>query len=646
MSHVKTDKKEKKTKAYIPPHLRNRMKKEKENDASAKGGRGVNSPKDSRTNSDSGFRGQSGGGQKSSRFERPPPEERRGGYNNERFEGGGRGYGGDRGGGFRSQSYGGGGYSRNGGGGGGRFERSGGYGRRERGIPTKQRNERLEKQLFGEKKGGTGINFKKYDDIPVEKSGNDIPKAIKGFEDLKKLGIHPVVAENIELAGYAQPTPVQKHSIPTVVAGRDIMSCAQTGSGKTAAFLIPTISAMLKKGLPPLPKPEGYTRRQVFYPVSLVLSPTRELATQIFKEAQKFTYRTGLRPVVVYGGQQAREQLRELERGVEILVATPGRLSDFIDRRRISLKIVDFLTFDEADRMLDMGFEPQIRHIVEECDMPSSKDRITLMFSATFPSEIQRLAKDFLNDYIFLTVGRVGSTTDFITQKVEYAAERDKKEKLMKILPECDGLTLIFVETKRGADHLEYWLNEDMGVDATSIHGDRTQKEREMALNMFRNGRCPVLVATDVASRGLDINNVLHVINFDLPSNIDDYVHRIGRTGRCGKTGTAISFVNEKNKNILRDLRDILSEAKQEIPDWFSQFVSQTRFGGGRRSGGRFGGRDYRKQSGETFRQDRWRNGHSDRRGGGGGSGGGGGGGYGGQRGGQGGGAKSRNDAW
>ncbi|GAB5371536.1 hypothetical protein AAMO2058_001588100 [Amorphochlora amoebiformis] len=566
---------EKKIKAYIPPHLRNRGK---QNGSSPKGEGG-------------GGRGGGSGGGRSSRFTRPASEPVRGGG----YGGGGRygdregGYsqnsGGSGGGGYRGGSFGGGSFgSRSG----NRFDRGGGgYGRRERGVPSKTRNERLEKELFGEKKsGGEGINFKKYDDIPVEKSGNDIPDGIKSFDDLKKLGIHDVVAENIALSGYSHPTPVQKHSIPTVISGRDIMSCAQTGSGKTAAFLIPTISSMLKNGLPPLPRSEGGYRRQIFYPVSLVMSPTRELATQIYNEAQKFTYRTGIRPVVVYGGQQARDQLRELERGVEILVATPGRLADFIDRRRISLKLVRYLTFDEADRMLDMGFEPQIRHIVEECDMPTSKDRITLMFSATFPNEIQRLARDFLHDYIFLTVGRVGSTTDFITQKVEYAPEREKRDKLMDILPNCEGLTLIFVETKRGADQLEYWLNDACGIGATSIHGDRSQQEREAALNEFRTGRCPVLVATDVASRGLDINNVMH-------------------------TGTAISFVNERNKNILRDLKDILSEAKQEVPGWFTQFVSSTRThgGGGRRSGGRFGGRDYRKSQGERFdqRQDRWR---------------------------------------
>jgi ATP-dependent RNA helicase DDX3X len=210
------------------------------------------------------------------------------------------------------------------------------------------------------------------------------------------------------------------------------------------------------------------------------------------------------------------------------------------------------------------------------------------MFSATFPKEIQRLAQDFLRNYVFLAVGRVGSTAEFITQKLEYGGdgERAKQDRLMDILSKCQGLTLIFVETKRGADQLEHLLVQE-GVEAMSIHGDRSQDEREMALAYFKSGRAPVLVATDVASRGLDIPNVQCVINFDLPSNIDDYVHRIGRTGRAGNSGTAISFVSEKNRGILRELFDLMKEANQELPTWFEQLVKSGGYGGG---GGGFGG--------------------------------------------------------
>jgi len=251
-----------------------------------------------------------------------------------------------------------------------------------------------------------------------------------------------------------------------------------------------------------------------------------------------------------------------------------------------------------------MGFEPQIRHIVEKNDMPA-KGRQTLMFSATFPKEIQRLAQDFLNNYVFLTVGRVGSTTDIITQKLEYAHDLDKKDLLLNILAKCDGLTLIFVETKKGADALEDFLIAQ-GLNAMSIHGDRTQEDREFALSAFRNGEVSVLVATDVAARGLDIPNVLYVINYDMPSNIDDYVHRIGRTGRCGHTGTAIAFINEKNKNILRDLYNLLKETNQQFDRWFEDMVQEAvgpsyrHSGPSRRGRGapRYGARDYRRDKG------------------------------------------------
>lgn len=423
--------------------------------------------------------------------------------------------------------------------------------------------------MFGDAK--TGINFENYESIPVETSGENVPDPITSFKDYN---FHEVLKNNIDLAGYEVPTPVQKHSVPIAGAGRDLMACAQTGSGKTAAFLFPLITKLLSIDLDALGddgRQFNFSRRPKAFPYSLILAPTRELATQIHEESRKFTYRTGLRPVVVYGGQEVRAQLKELDLGCDILVATPGRLVDLIERGKVSLSRVQYLCFDEADRMLDMGFEPQIRYIVERCDMPVV-GRQTLMFSATFPKEIQRLAQDFLDNYVFLAVGRVGSTTDFITQKVEYSRDNEKRDLLMSILPKCEGLTLIFTETKRGADGLENFLYEQ-GVNATSIHGDRSQQERETALQNFRCGRCPVLVATDVAARGLDIPNVLHVINYDMPNNIDDYVHRIGRTGRCGNHGTAIAFVNEDNRNILRDLYDLLVENNQKIEKWFYELM-------------------------------------------------------------------------
>lgn len=395
---------------------------------------------------------------------------------------------------------------------------------------------------------------------------------------------------NITLAGYQIPTPVQKYSIPIVMNGRDLMACAQTGSGKTGGFLFPILSQAYQNG-PAAPPPSAagyYGRQRKAYPTSLILAPTRELVSQIFEETKKFAYRSWVRPCVVYGGADIGSQLRQIERGCDLLVATPGRLVDLIERGRISLANIKYLVLDEADRMLDMGFEPQIRRIVEGEDMPKVNDRQTLMFSATFPRDIQMLARDFLKDYVFLSVGRVGSTSENITQKVEYVEDYDKRSVLLDILHthSSTGLTLIFVETKRMADALsDFLINQRF--PASAIHGDRTQRERERALDMFRSGRYPILVATAVAARGLDIPNVTHVVNYDLPTDIDDYVHRIGRTGRAGNTGIATAFFNRGNRGVVRDLIDLLKEAHQEVPSFLESIAREGSGFGGR--GGRGG---------------------------------------------------------
>jgi len=341
----------------------------------------------------------------------------------------------------------------------------------------------------------------------------------------------------------------------------------------------------------------------------LVLAPTRELACQIYDEGRKFSWKTGLQTVVVYGGVPIGSQLRDLERGCDILVATPGRLVDIIERGRISLSSIRFLILDEADRMLDMGFEPQIRRIVEQEDMPPSKDRQTLMFSATFPKEIQRLASAFLYDYIFLAVGRVGSTTDLVTQKFIRCDEQDKPNMLLDLINSVSGLTIIFVETKKKADILEDFLLGER-FRATSIHGDRGQEDRTAALRSFSNGTTPYLIATNVAARGLDIENIMHVINYDMPTDIDDYVHRIGRTGRAGKPGLATAFITEENANIIPKLIEILDESGQEVPEWLDKMRTYQRRGSsggyrGRGRGGHFGGRDYRSHNGKYDRDPR-----------------------------------------
>uniref|UniRef100_A0A672J3Z2 RNA helicase n=1 Tax=Salarias fasciatus TaxID=181472 RepID=A0A672J3Z2_SALFA len=434
------------------------------------------------------------------------------------------------------------------------------------------RNERLEHELFSG--SNTGINFEKYDDIPVEATGQNCPHHIESFQDVD---MGEIIMGNIALSRYTRPTPVQKYAIPIVKSKRDLMACAQTGSGKTAAFLLPILSQIYTDGPGEAlnaAKENGKYGRRKQYPISLVLAPTRELALQIYDEARKFSYRSRVRPCVVYGGADIGQQIRDLERGCHLLVATPGRLVDMMERGKIGLDYCKYLVLDEADRMLDMGFEPQIRRIVEQDTMPHKGIRQTMMFSATFPKEIQILARDFLEEYIFLAVGRVGSTSENITQKVVWVEESDKRSFLLDLLSATgkDSLTLVFVETKKGADALEDFLYRE-GYACTSIHGDRSQRDREEALSQFRSGKCPILVATAVAARGLDISNVKHVINFDLPSDIEEYVHRIGRTGRVGNLGLATSFFNDKNGNITKDLLDILVEAKQEVPSWLESLA-------------------------------------------------------------------------
>lgn len=475
-----------------------------------------------------------------------------------------------------------------------------------------EREKEEELRLFGT--GGTqaGINFEKYDAIPVEVSGQDPPEPFVNFSDLD---LGECLNHNIELAHYSKPTPVQKHAVPISLAGRDLMACAQTGSGKTAAFLFPIIAQLNRDGFGQ--GRHGIEREGIkmrVYPAALILAPTRELAVQIFEEATKFCFRSGLKVAVVYGGVRIGDQMAVLRRyGCDILVATPGRLHDMLERETISVRGVKFLTLDEADRMLDMGFEPQIRDIVQQRDMPAPGERRTTMFSATFPREIQRLAAEFLYNYLFVVVGSVGTTTDDITQRLLYVENEEMRRRtLVELLRSVDGLTLVFVETKRDADYIENFLSRE-GFPATSIHGDRSQREREDALASFRHGQTPVLVATDVAARGLDINNVAHVINYNMPTDIERYIHRIGRTGRVGNPGLATGLMNEDDKPIANELMQLLLDHNQEIPEWFERLArsagtSHLTGGGGGRRGGRggghysFGARDHRQHANFTSR--------------------------------------------
>ncbi|KAL8203871.1 UNVERIFIED_CONTAM: putative ATP-dependent RNA helicase ddx4 [Gekko kuhli] len=412
----------------------------------------------------------------------------------------------------------------------------------------------------------SGINFDKYDNILVEVSGHDCPAAILTFEEAN---LCQTLMKNIAKAGYSKLTPVQKHSIPIVLAERDLMACAQTGSGKTAAFLIPILAQMMRDGI------SATQFKEQQEPECIIVAPTRELVNQIFLESRKFSYGTCIRPVVVYGGTQTIHSIRQVMQGCNILCATPGRLLDIIGREKIGLSKLRYLVLDEADRMLDMGFGPEMKKLISCPGMPPKDKRQTLMFSATFPEEIQRLAGEFLKmDYLFVVVGQVGGACSDVQQTIVQVSQYDKRDKLVDILNSIgDKRTMVFVETKKKADFFATLLCQE-NIKTTSIHGDREQREREEALRDFRSGKCPVLVATSVAARGLDIENVHHVINVDLPSTIDEYVHRIGRTGRCGNIGKAVSFFDpHTDSSIAQPLIKVLVDAQQEVPSWLEEIA-------------------------------------------------------------------------
>jgi probable ATP-dependent RNA helicase DDX4 len=432
--------------------------------------------------------------------------------------------------------------------------------KRERYIPPEQ--EESEEALFTTITAG--INFKKQNEIPVNLTGTNSEqfKPIESFEEAK---LTELLQENVRKSKYEIPTPVQKYAIPIISARRDLMACAQTGSGKTAAFVLPIMTNILNDGL------QSSALVAVQQPQALILSPTRELAIQIFHECRKFSHGSIIRSAILYGGVDTGYQISGLRDGCNILVATPGRLLDILQRGVISLEKVKYFVLDEADRMLDLGFEQAIREILNKGQVMSKGDRCTLMFSATFPAEIQQLAQDYLHDYLFLTVGTVGGANSDVQQEVHKVAKFDKREKVFEILNEIGNeKIMIFIEQKKQADVLGFYLLQK-GYPSTTIHGDRLQSQRETALNEFKSGKSKIIVATSVAARGLDIENVNYVLNYDLPSSIDEYVHRIGRTGRCGNLGKSISFFDpdlDNDRRLARSLVRILEQAQQNVPQW------------------------------------------------------------------------------
>ena len=403
------------------------------------------------------------------------------------------------------------------------------------------------------------------------------------INSFKNIDFHPLVQKNITKMKYDLMTPIQKAIIPYILESKDCLGCAETGSGKTIAFLTPIISLLLKDGPPKEDeeylKPNSKYTNTCSYPVCLVLVPTRELAEQIYVEARKLLYKTGIVVSKCYGGVPSDTQIRELRQGVDIVIGTPGRINEFIEKKILYLNLIKYLVIDESDRMLDMGFKPQLENIICKNNQMTPKDkRNNLMFSATIPSEVEEISYQFMKEDCYLITTNKNrenkneyNANENVEQTIYYVEEEEKILKLHEILQTIEGNVIIFLEKKKSVDKLEgFLLNRN--YNAIGIHGDKLQSERQKTIKKFSSGEIPILVATDVASRGLDFPNVSYVFNFDMPKNIEDYIHRIGRTGRVGNKGKAISFYNENNKQIGESLVKELRKANQIIPDFLEEF--------------------------------------------------------------------------
>ncbi|MDE2857403.1 MAG: DEAD/DEAH box helicase [Chloroflexota bacterium] len=354
----------------------------------------------------------------------------------------------------------------------------------------------------------------------------------------------------VKRAGYTEPTPIQARAIPQILKGRDIVGCAQTGSGKTAAFALPIIQNLCEKP----------AKRRIR---ALVLAPTRELAAQIDEEFGKFTWGSSLRHAVIFGGVGQQPQVHALKRGVDILVATPGRLLDLMNQKFIDLSRIEVFVLDEADRMLDMGFINDVKRIIR----PLPQERQTLLFSATMPQEIQDLSRTILSKPVKVEVDPQATTVDKIAQSIFFVEGSEKRKLLKHILADsASERVLVFTRTKHRANNLAKQLSRAR-IPAEAIHGNKSQTARTRALANFKSGRTSILVATDIAARGLDIDAVSHVINFDLPNIPESYVHRIGRTARAGASGIAYSFCDVDERAYLKDIEELIRQPIAIVPE-------------------------------------------------------------------------------
>uniref|UniRef100_A0A8D2ZWX9 RNA helicase n=1 Tax=Scophthalmus maximus TaxID=52904 RepID=A0A8D2ZWX9_SCOMX len=408
--------------------------------------------------------------------------------------------------------------------------------------------------------------YRQKKEITVRGSG--CPKPVTNFHQAH---FPQYVMDVLMQQNFKEPTAIQAQGFPLALSGRDMVGIAQTGSGKTLSYLLPAIVHINHQ--PYLERGDG--------PICLVLAPTRELAQQVQQVASDYGKSSRIKSTCVYGGAPKGPQIRDLERGVEICIATPGRLIDFLEAGKTNLRRCTYLVLDEADRMLDMGFEPQIRKILDQI----RPDRQTLMWSATWPKEVRQLAEDFLKDSVQINVGALElSANHNILQIVDVCMESEKDHKLFQLMEEImaekENKTIIFVETKKRCDDLTRRMRRD-GWPAMCIHGDKSQPERDWVLSEFRSGKAPILIATDVASRGLDVEDVKFVINYDYPNSSEDYIHRIGRTARSNNKGTAYTFFTPGNLRQARELIRVLEEARQAINPKLLQLVDTGRGGGG-----------------------------------------------------------------
>lgn len=407
------------------------------------------------------------------------------------------------------------------------------------------------------------------EDFNISYKGSRIPRPMRSWVESK---LSTELLKAVEKAGYKTPSPIQMAAIPLGLQQRDVIGIAETGSGKTAAFVLPMLSYITK--LPPMSEDN-----EAEGPYAVVMAPTRELAQQIEDETVKFAHYLGIKVVSIVGGQSIEEQGFKLRQGCEVVIATPGRLLDCLERRYAVLNQCNYVVLDEADRMIDMGFEPQVVGVLDA--MPSSNlkpenedeeldekkiYRTTYMFSATMPPAVERLARKYLRNPVVVTIGTAGKTTDLITQHVIMLKESEKMFRLQKLLGDLgDKTAIVFCNTKKTVDMRAKDLDR-LGYRVTTVHGGKSQEQREISLEGFRNRRFNVLVATDVLGRGIDIPDVAHVINYDMPTSIDMYTHRIGRTGRAGKTGEATTFLTLGDTEVFYDLKQMLTQSNSPVP--------------------------------------------------------------------------------